>query len=137
MSIGPDRRPTDRSGPIPFMDRSMDRLIGPVRLHLKNRRSYALGWTKDRTGPRLSIPGYAEACQRSNCCKGLVYESLIEHITKYSKPKHLVKISIHCRENAIYFMGLVRRADRRRERQVRARPNKERISRDGLAMARQ
>src|SRR5437667_12781206 len=57
VSIGPDRRPTDRSGPIPFMDRSMDRLIGPVRLHLKNRRSYALGWIEDRTGPRLSIPG--------------------------------------------------------------------------------
>ena len=35
-----------------------------------------------------------------------------------------------------YKVG-VRRADRRRERQVRARPNKERISRDGLAMARQ
>ena len=34
----------------------MDRLIGPVQFHLKNYRSYALGWTEDRTGPRLSIP---------------------------------------------------------------------------------
>ena len=57
VCIRPDQRPTDRSSPISFVDRPMDRLIRPVQLHLKNHRSL-LHWAGPRTGtgPRLSIP---------------------------------------------------------------------------------